>query len=122
MIELNLEEEKREKLGACLKVIGVGGAGGNAVNSMIASGELDTVDFIVANTDAQALDLSNASCKVQLGVKITKGLGAGSNPDIGRRAAEEDLETILKNVEDSDVLFLTAGWTDLMLKQTLLIL
>jgi cell division protein FtsZ len=109
MIELNLEEEKREKLGACLKVIGVGGAGGNAVNSMISSSELDTVDFIVANTDAQALELSKADCKVQLGVKITKGLGAGSNPDIGRRAAEEDLEAILKHVQDADILFLTAG-------------
>ena len=109
MIDFSLEEEKHEKLGASLKVIGVGGGGGNAVNSMIASSELDKVEFITANTDAQALSLSNAECKIQLGAKITKGLGAGSNPDIGRRSAEEDLESIVSNISDTDILFLTAG-------------
>ena len=109
MIELNLEEENQEKLGAILRVIGVGGAGGNAVNSMINSNELSNVEFVVANTDAQALSLSLAECKFQIGSKITKGLGAGSNPDIGRRAAEEDLDSLLEKISDSDILFLTAG-------------
>jgi len=108
MIELNIEEEK-EKLCASLKVIGIGGGGGNAVNSMINSGELEGVNFIVANTDAQSLENSPAEYKVQLGAKITKGLGAGSNPDVGRRAAEEDMETVLENISDADILFLTAG-------------
>lgn len=108
MIELNIKDEEK-KLGASLKVIGVGGGGGNAVNSMINSGELQGVDFIVANTDAQALDNSPAEAKVQLGEKITKGLGAGSNPDFGRRAAEEDLDTVLEHIADADILFLTAG-------------
>ncbi len=108
MIELNIDEEK-SNMGASLKVIGIGGGGGNAVNSMINSGELDSVDFIVANTDSQSLENSPAETKVQLGAKITKGLGAGSNPDIGRRAAEEDLDAILDSISDSDILFLTAG-------------
>ena len=70
MIELNLEqEEKKGKLGACLKVVGIGGAGGNAVNSMISSSELESVDFMVANTDAQALNLSRAEAKLQIGSK-----------------------------------------------------
>lgn len=109
MIELNIAEEEQKKLGASLKVLGIGGGGGNAVNSMIACGELEGVDFIVANTDAQALDNSPAEIKVQLGGKITKGLGAGSNPDFGRRAAEEDLDTVIGNIADADILFLTAG-------------
>lgn len=109
MIQLVVEEEKKESLGACLKVIGVGGAGGNAVNSMINSGELDEVEFLVANTDAQALSMSFALDKIQLGGKITKGLGAGSNPDIGKRAAEEDLDSISDKISGSDILFLTAG-------------
>ncbi|MBU1007755.1 cell division protein FtsZ [Candidatus Dependentiae bacterium] len=108
MIELNIEDEQR-KLGASLRVIGIGGGGGNAVNSMINGGELEGVEFIVANTDAQALDHSPAESKVQLGAKITKGLGAGSNPDVGRRAAEEDLDSVMHNIADSDILFLTAG-------------
>jgi cell division protein FtsZ len=109
MIELQLEEEKPESLGAKLKVIGVGGAGGNAVNSMIEADDLASVEFIVANTDAQSLSLSSAECKIQLGKKVTKGLGAGSNPDIGRRAAEEDIEDVITHIEDADILFLTAG-------------
>jgi len=109
MIELCPEEEEKTLLGASMKVLGVGGAGGNAVNSMIATADMGTVEFIVANTDAQSLDKSAAQTKIQLGAKITKGLGAGSNPDIGRRSAEEDLETLLGHVESSDILFLTAG-------------
>lgn len=109
MIELCPEEEQKTQFGACMKVLGVGGAGGNAVNSMIATADMETVEFIVANTDAQAVDKSAAPKKIQLGAKITKGLGAGSNPDIGRRAAEEDLETLLEHIDSSDILFLTAG-------------
>jgi len=108
MIELNIEDEQK-KLGASLKVIGIGGGGGNAVNSMINSGELDSVNFVVANTDAQALENSPAEAKIQLGAKITKGLGAGSNPDVGRRAAEEDLDSVMHHIDDADILFLTAG-------------
>lgn len=110
MIEFTLEEDTFASCGVNLKVIGVGGAGSNAVNSMIAAADLDSVEFIVANTDAQALNLSPAQTKIQLGKKITKGLGAGSNPDIGRRAAEEDLDTVLDLVlTNTDILFLTAG-------------
>lgn len=109
MIDFTLEEERHGKLTASLKVIGVGGGGSNAVNSMILSGEFDSVEFIVANTDAQALSISPAESKIHLGTKITKGLGAGSNPDVGRRSAEEDLETIAEFVSDADILFLTAG-------------
>lgn len=109
MIQLAVEKKNKEKVGACLKVIGVGGAGGNAVNSMINGGEVDNVNFLVANTDAQALLTSLAEEKLQLGAKITKGLGAGSNPEVGKRAAEEDLDAILEKISDSDILFLTAG-------------
>ncbi|MEG2503169.1 MAG: cell division protein FtsZ, partial [Carnobacterium sp.] len=79
--------------GAVIKVIGVGGAGNNAVNRMIDEG-VKGVEFIVANTDIQALQSSNAEIKIQLGPKLTRGLGAGSNPDIGRKAAEESEEQI----------------------------
>jgi cell division protein FtsZ len=109
MIKFSVEEDKQRRTGASLKVLGVGGGGGNAVNSMMAGDDLSIVDFIVANTDEQALGLSTAQTKVQLGSKITKGLGAGSNPDMGRRAAEEDLELMIKHIADSDMLFLTAG-------------
>jgi len=109
MIELNIEEKEKKKIGASLKVIGIGGGGCNAVNSMITSGQLDCVDFIVANTDAQSLECSKAENKIQIGSKITKGLGAGSDPEIGRRAAEEDIESVLKHISDADILFLTSG-------------
>lgn len=109
MIELALEEEVLSSVGVKLKVIGVGGAGGNAVNSMVSSGDMPGIEFIVANTDAQALTASPAHHKVQLGKRITKGLGAGSNPDIGRRAAEEDFESLKELLIDTDILFLTAG-------------
>ncbi|MBU4269696.1 cell division protein FtsZ [Candidatus Dependentiae bacterium] len=108
MIQLAVEE-KNENLGANLKVLGIGGAGGNAVNSMINCGELERVEFLVANTDAQALNMSLANEKLQLGAKITKGLGAGAKPEVGKRAAEEDLDFILEKISSSDILFLTAG-------------
>lgn len=109
MIELCIDEENIAQSGAKLKVIGIGGAGGNAVNSMTTDQNNPSVEFIIANTDAQALQLSPVLCKIQLGSKVTKGLGAGSNPDIGRRAAEETLETVVQNIAQSDILFLTAG-------------
>ena len=96
----------------CLKpritIIGVGGAGGNAVNNMIASG-LNGVDFVVANTDAQALAHSEAERRIQLGVSITQGLGAGSSPDIGKAAAEEAMEEIMEQLIGSHMVFVTAG-------------
>jgi cell division protein FtsZ len=107
---IDYSKENKEKFGASIKVIGVGGAGGNAVNSMIDKGNIEAVSFIVANTDAQALSKSSAPIKIQLGAKITKGLGAGSNPDIGRRSAEEEIETIISDIQDTDILFLTAGF------------
>jgi len=94
--------------GAKIKVIGVGGGGGNAVNRMIAA-DVKGVDFLVANTDAQALEASNAPLKIQLGAKLTKGLGAGANPEIGRRAALEDTEKIIEALEGADMVFVTAG-------------
>lgn len=109
MIEIMLEEESNIVQGASLKVIGIGGAGCNAVNWMLKTAELERVEFIVTNTDAQSLDLSHAQKKVHLGIKVTKGLGAGSNPDLGRRAAEEDIDTILEHLKGTDILFLTAG-------------
>ena len=94
--------------GAKIKVIGVGGGGGNAVNRMIAA-KLEGVEFIVANTDVQALQNSQAPVKLQLGVKLTSGLGAGANPDVGRRAALEDSEKIIEALEGADMVFVTAG-------------
>jgi cell division protein FtsZ len=94
--------------GARIKVIGVGGGGGNAVDNMLRLG-LVGVDFICANTDAQALASSKAPVKIQLGAKLTKGLGAGSNPEIGRQAAEEDRERIRDALSGSHMVFITAG-------------
>lgn len=94
--------------GARIKVIGVGGGGSNAVNRMIDAG-IKGVDFIVANTDLQALNASKAPMKIQLGSKSTRGLGAGSNPDVGRAAALEDTEKLLDVLEGSDMVFVTAG-------------
>jgi cell division protein FtsZ len=94
--------------GARIKVIGVGGGGNNAVNRMIAAG-VEGVEFISANTDVQALQVSNASIKLQLGVKLTSGLGAGANPDVGRRAALEDSDKIIEALEGADMVFVTAG-------------
>ena len=93
---------------ARIKVVGVGGGGGNAVNTMIAAG-LPGVDFIAANTDAQALKANLAPIKMQLGEKLTRGLGAGGNPDMGKRAAQEDVERLREYLTDADMIFITAG-------------
>ncbi len=93
---------------AKIKVIGIGGGGGNAINTMIRS-NLRGVDFIVANTDAQALGQSLASVKIQLGEEVTRGLGAGSNPDVGKRAAMETRDVIRQHIEGADMIFVTAG-------------
>jgi cell division protein FtsZ len=100
--------ERQNSLTARIKVIGIGGGGGNAVNTMIGS-KLTGVDFMVANTDAQSLEASQAPVRVQLGGLVTKGLGAGANPEIGRRAALEDQEQIREYLEGSDMIFITAG-------------
>ncbi|MCJ7504492.1 MAG: cell division protein FtsZ, partial [Acidobacteriia bacterium] len=105
-IRVGFSEELRH--GAKIRVIGVGGGGGNAVNRMIAA-KLEGVEFMVANTDLQALKASNAPVKIQLGAKLTKGLGAGANPEIGRRAALEDTEKIIDALESADMVFVTAG-------------
>ncbi|MEE2822043.1 MAG: cell division protein FtsZ [Acidobacteriota bacterium] len=94
--------------GASLKVVGIGGGGCNAVNRMIEAG-IEGVEFIAANTDVQALRQSKASIKLQLGTKLTKGLGAGANPEIGRQAALEDTEKIIELLEGADMVFVTAG-------------
>jgi cell division protein FtsZ len=108
MIELELESETTQTPMVSIKVIGVGGAGGNTVNSIIESGNHE-VECVVANTDAQALNQSRAIHRIQLGVKSTKGLGTGSNPDLGKRAAEEDLDKIVEVLGDADIVFLAAG-------------
>jgi cell division protein FtsZ len=95
-------------LGAKIKVVGVGGGGGNALNTMILAG-LTGVDFIAANTDCQALQHNRAAGKIQLGAQVTKGLGAGANPEIGRQAALEDRDRILAALEGADMVFVTAG-------------
>jgi cell division protein FtsZ len=94
--------------GARIKVIGVGGGGGNAVNRMIEAG-IEGIEFLVANTDLQALKRSHAPIKIQLGSKLTKGLGAGANPHLGREAALEDTEKIIEVLEGADMVFVTTG-------------
>ena len=93
---------------ACIKVIGVGGGGGNAVNRMIAA-NVQGVEFIVANTDAQALEMSKAPTKIQLGGKLTRGLGAGGNPEVGSKSAEESREELTQALKGADLVFVTAG-------------
>jgi cell division protein FtsZ len=106
--EMRIQYQDEIPRGAKIKVIGVGGGGGNAVNRMIAA-RVEGVEFIAANTDRQALQLSQAPVKLQLGTKLTSGLGAGANPDIGRRAALEDSEKIIEALEGADMVFVTAG-------------
>jgi len=106
--EIRIQYHDEVPRGAKIKVIGVGGGGGNAVNRMIAA-NMEGVEFIAANTDRQALTLSQAPVKLQLGVKLTSGLGAGANPDVGRRAALEDSEKIIEALEGADMVFVTAG-------------
>jgi cell division protein FtsZ len=104
LFEFEMEQDRF----ATLKVVGVGGAGGNAINRMISS-SLTGVDFIAANTDAQVLSGSQALYKVQLGRNLTKGLGAGGDPDVGRRAAQEDADAIAEALGAVDMVFVTAG-------------
>jgi cell division protein FtsZ len=105
-LRLRLEEEARS--GAHIKVIGVGGGGSNAVNRMVAAG-LEGVEFIVANTDLQALRLNAAPVKLQIGAKLTKGLGAGADPNVGRQAALEDTEKLIEALDGADMVFVTTG-------------
>jgi len=105
-IRIQFNEDPRNN--AKIKVIGVGGGGGNAVNRMICAG-VEGVEFAVANTDLQALQMSHAPVKIQLGTKLTNGLGAGANPEIGRRGALEDAEKIIEVLEGADMVFVTAG-------------
>ncbi|HPJ96875.1 MAG TPA: cell division protein FtsZ [Syntrophales bacterium] len=103
-----LTDEGNELCSARIKVIGIGGGGGNAINTMI-SYNLRGVEFITANTDAQSLRTSTSPVKIQLGSEVTKGLGAGSNPEIGKQAAEESRDVIRRYLEDADMVFITAG-------------
>src|SRR5947207_9188171 len=105
-VRIHFNEDPRNN--AKIKVIGVGGGGGNAVNRMICAG-VEGVEFAVANTDLQALQMSRAPIKIQLGTKLTNGLGAGANPEIGRRGALEDSEKIIEVLEGADMVFVTAG-------------
>ncbi len=105
-LRLTLEDDR--KVGARIKVIGIGGGGGNAVNRMVQAG-FDGVEFLVANTDAQALRSNAAPIKLQIGSKLTKGLGAGADPDIGRQAALEDTEQIIEALDGADMVFVTTG-------------
>jgi cell division protein FtsZ len=106
--EMRIQYHEETPRGARIKVIGVGGGGGNAVNRMIQA-KMEGVEFIAANTDVQALKLCQAPVKLQLGVRLTSGLGAGANPDVGRRAALEDSEKIIEALEGADMVFVTAG-------------
>ncbi|MDP9267552.1 MAG: cell division protein FtsZ [Acidobacteriota bacterium] len=105
-VRIQFNEEARNA--ARIKVIGVGGGGSNAVNRMI-DAKLEGVEFVVANTDLQALQMAKAPHKIQLGVKLTNGLGAGANPEVGRRAALEDSDQIIEALEGADMVFVTAG-------------
>jgi cell division protein FtsZ len=106
-IRFTFQEETHN--GARIKVIGVGGGGLNAVNRMIEEG-MEGVEFIVTNTDLQALHLSKAPVKVQIGTKLTQGLGAGANPEVGRKAALEDTDKLIEVLEGADMVFVTAGF------------
>ncbi len=106
--EIDIVETKCQTTGAKIKAIGVGGGGGNMINHMISEG-INTIDLIVANTDAQALDGSLAPYKMQLGINATRGLGAGMLPEKGREAALESFEDIKKMLEGSDIVFISAG-------------
>lgn len=101
-------ESEQPVSGAKIKVVGIGGGGGNAVNRMIAAG-IEGVQFLVANTDLQALRNSSASVKLQIGEKLTRGLGAGGDPEVGRQSALEDTEKIIEAIEGADMVFITTG-------------
>src|SRR5256714_12799855 len=102
------DDSDQPVIGAKIKVIGVGGGGGNAINRMIEAG-IEGVQFLVANTDLQALKSSRASVKIQIGEKLTRGLGAGGDPEVGRQSALEDTEKIIEALEGSDMVFITTG-------------
>lgn len=108
MVDRHDDAVRDNRVGARIKIIGVGGAGGNAINTMIAN-ELQGVELYAANTDVQALGANLAPFKLPLGGQITRGLGAGGDPEIGRRAAEEDVESIRAALEGADMVFVTAG-------------
>ena len=103
-----MKESELHEGRARIKVVGCGGGGGNAVNRMI-NAKVEGVEFVVANTDLQALQMSQAPVKIQLGVKLTSGLGAGANPEIGRKAALEDVTRIKEAIAGADMVFITAG-------------
>ena len=105
---LRLKLDPEGRTGARIKVIGVGGGGSNAVNRMVQAG-LDGVEFIVANTDLQALKLNGAPSKIQIGGKLTKGLGAGADPNVGRQAALEDTDKLIEALDGADMVFVTTG-------------
>src|SRR5438270_11763214 len=105
-VRIQFNEEARNN--AKIKVIGIGGGGGNAVNRMI-DAHMEGVEFVAANTDMQALQMSQAAVKIQLGVKLTNGLGAGANPDVGRKGALVDADKIIEALEGADMVFVTAG-------------
>src|SRR5438445_4395535 len=106
-LRLHLDDDKTSP-GARIKVIGVGGGGGNAVNRMVNAG-LDGVEFIVVNTDLQALKHNSAPVKLQIGSKLTKGLGAGADPNVGRQAALEDTDKVIQTLDGADLVFVTTG-------------
>ena len=103
-----LQFENVDLSAAKIMVIGVGGSGCNAVNRMIVS-SLKGVEFMAVNTDQQVLNRSRAEVKVTIGQKLTRGLGAGGNPEIGQKSAEENIDDILKHIKDRDMIFITAG-------------
>src|SRR5262245_48607712 len=105
---ISIDFAEDSELRARIKVVGVGGSGGNALATMINSG-LEGVEFIAANTDAQALSNNPASAKVQLGPQLTRGLGAGGNPEVGRKSALEDLQRLSESLAGADMVFVTAG-------------
>src|SRR5215207_276906 len=105
-LRLTLDEETR--MGARIKVVGVGGGGSNAVSRMVQAG-ISGVEFMVANTDAQALKANPAPVKIQIGGKLTKGLGAGADPNVGRQAAREDTDTLIQALSGADMIFVTTG-------------
>src|SRR5689334_13770263 len=107
-LEVNMDTNKPVETFARIKVIGVGGGGCNAVNRMIMEG-IQGVEFMSVNTDAQALLLSKATTKVRIGNKLTRGLGAGGNPEVGRKSAEESAEELYNVLKGSDMVFVTAG-------------
>ncbi|MBP6892658.1 cell division protein FtsZ [Candidatus Babeliales bacterium] len=105
----NLNEQAQDSSTIKIKILGIGGAGCNTVNSMIDFLDVEGVGFVVANSDLQSLRQSKAMNKIQLGVKTTKGLGCGANPEVGRRSTEEDLDRIMEQIGDADIVFIVAG-------------